>query len=74
VPNTDFDDCGKKGIADLAEANKTGTLFGSFVHGHANPASVKNAMYDVITRHFNGEIDSEAAVKELVAAIETAKQ
>ncbi len=25
-------------------------------HGHANPAAVKNAIYDVITRHFNGEL------------------
>jgi glucose/mannose transport system substrate-binding protein len=42
-------------------------------HGHAAPTAVKNALYDVVTRHFNGEIDSEAAVKELVAAIEAAK-
>ena len=37
-------------------------------HGHAVPASIKNAFYDVITRHFNGQIDSKAAVKEMVAA------
>jgi glucose/mannose transport system substrate-binding protein len=42
-------------------------------HGHANPAAVKNAIYDVVTRQFNGEIDSAAAVKELVAAVEGAK-
>ena len=28
-PTTAFDACGKKGMADLAEANKNGTLFGS---------------------------------------------
>ena len=39
-------------------------------HGHANPAAVKNAMYDVITAHFNGEYDSETAVDELVTAAE----
>jgi glucose/mannose transport system substrate-binding protein len=39
-------------------------------HGHANPASVKNAIYDVITAHFNGEYDSETAVSELVTAVE----
>ena len=39
-------------------------------HGHANPASVKNAMYDVITAHFNGEYDSETAVEEMVSAVE----
>ncbi len=25
-------------------------------HGHANPAAVKNAIYDVVTRQFNGEL------------------
>jgi hypothetical protein len=49
VPNDAFDDCGKKGMADLAEANTNGTLFGSMAHGHAAPAAVKNATYDVIT-------------------------
>jgi glucose/mannose transport system substrate-binding protein len=73
VPDTAFDDCGKKAIKDLAEANKNGTLFGSMAHGHANPASVKNAIYDVVTRQFNGELSSEEAVKELVSAVEGAK-
>ncbi|PDT83507.1 sugar ABC transporter substrate-binding protein [Sinorhizobium sp. BJ1] len=73
VPDTDFDACGKKGIKDLAEANASGTLMGSMAHGHANPASVKNAIYDVVTRQFNGELSSEEAVKELAAAVEAAK-
>ncbi|MBX3608008.1 MAG: carbohydrate ABC transporter substrate-binding protein [Piscinibacter sp.] len=68
VPDTAFDDCGKKGMKDLAEANAKNTLVGSMAHGHAVPASIKNAFYDVITRHFNGQIDSKAAVKEMVAA------
>lgn len=42
-------------------------------HGHANPAAVKNAMYDVITAHFNGEYDSETAVAELVTAVQINK-
>ena len=40
---------------------RAATLFGSMAHGHANPASVKNAIYDVITAHFNGEYDSATA-------------
>jgi glucose/mannose transport system substrate-binding protein len=68
VPNTAFDDCGKKGMKDLAEANTKNTLVGSIAHGHAVPASIKNAFYDVITRHFNGQIDDKKAVAELVAA------
>lgn len=73
VPNDAFDDCGKKAIADLADADKNGRLFGSMAHGHANPAAVKNAIYDVVTRQFNGEISSDEAVTELVAAVEGAK-
>ncbi|MEX8519674.1 MAG: ABC transporter substrate-binding protein [Leptothrix sp. (in: b-proteobacteria)] len=68
VPDTAFDDCGKKGMKDLAEANAKNTLVGSIAHGHAVPASIKNAFYDVITRHFNGQIDDKKAVAELVAA------
>ena len=73
VPNDAFDDCGKKAIADLADADKNGKLFGSMAHGHANPAAVKNAMYDVITRHFNGELDSKAAAAELASAVAAAQ-
>ncbi len=68
VPDTAFDTCGKKAIKDLAEANAKNTLVGSIAHGHAAPASIKNAFYDVITRHFNGQIDDKKAVVELTAA------
>jgi glucose/mannose transport system substrate-binding protein len=73
VSDADFDDCGKQGMKDLAAAASSGNLFGSMAHGHANPASVKNAMYDVITAHFNGEYDSATAVEELVSAVEIAQ-
>jgi glucose/mannose transport system substrate-binding protein len=73
VPNTDFDDCGKKGMADLAEANANGSLFGSMAHGHSAPAAVKNAMYDVITRHFNGDLSTDDAPAELAAAVAAAQ-
>ncbi|MCH1755199.1 ABC transporter substrate-binding protein [Brucella abortus] len=73
VPDTAFDACGKKAIADVKEANSKGTLLGSMAHGYANPAAVKNAIYDVVTRQFNGQLSSEDAVKELVAAVEAAK-
>lgn len=73
VPNDDFDDCGKKGMADFAEANASGDLYGSMAHGHANPASIKNAIYDVVTAHFNGEYDSATAAQELASAVDAAK-
>jgi glucose/mannose transport system substrate-binding protein len=74
VPNEAFDDCGKKGMADLAEANGAGTLFGSMAHGHAAPAAVKNATYDVITAAFNGEYaDGAAAAAALAEAVAAAQ-
>ncbi len=73
VSNAAFDACGKKAIADLAEADKSGKLFGSMAHGHANPAAVKNAIYDVVTREFNGELTADEAIVELPAAVAAAK-
>ncbi len=73
VSDADFDACGKQGMMDLAAAASSGNLFGSMAHGHAAPASVKNAVYDVVTAHFNGEYDSATAVQELVDAVSVAK-
>ena len=68
-----FDACGQKAYAELKAAAEGGTLFGSMAHGHANPAAVKNAIYDVVTAQFNGEYDSATAVTELVTAVELAQ-
>ncbi len=73
VPNDAFDACGKQGMADLADAAANGKLVGSMAHGHANPAAVKNAIYDVVTAHFNGEFDAATAAANLVDAVEAAK-
>ncbi len=73
VPNEAFDDCGKKGMVDLAEANASGSLFGSMAHGHGAPAAVKNAVNDVVTQHFNGDLTSEEAVEELQNAVAAAQ-
>jgi glucose/mannose transport system substrate-binding protein len=73
VPDMMFDDCGKKGMADLAAANAAGSLFGSMAHGHTVPAGIKNAIYDVVTTHFNGEYSAEEAAAELVSAVAAAK-
>ena len=73
VSDAAFDACGRKGMKDLAAAASSGNLFGSMAHGHAAPASVKNAVYDVVTAHFNGEYDSATAVTELVDAVSIAK-
>ena len=73
VSDEAFDDCGKQGMKDFAAAASSVNLFGSMAHGHAAPASVKNALYDVLTAHFNGEYDSATAVSELVEAVSIAK-
>ena len=73
VDGSELDACGQQGMADLAAASASGNLFGSMAHGHAAPAAVKNAIYDVVTAHFNGEYDSETAVEELVTAVEIAQ-
>nr|WP_235869172.1 ABC transporter substrate-binding protein [Veronia nyctiphanis] len=73
VSDADFDACGKKGMKDLAEANASDTLVGSMAHGHAAPAAVKNAVYDVVTNHFNGGMTSAQAVKALVSAVADAQ-
>jgi len=73
ISDAEFDAAGKKGMKDLANAAKNGTLFGSMAHGHAAPAAVKQAMYDVITAHFNGVYDSKTAADELANAVAGAK-
>jgi len=73
VSDEAFDACGQQGMADLAAAAASDNLIGSMAQGHANTASVKNAIYDVVTAHFNGEYDSETAVAELVTAVEIAQ-
>lgn len=73
VPDTAFDACGKKGIADLKDASGKGTLMGSLAHGYGAPAAVKQAFFDVVTKQLNGQINSDQAVKELVAAVKNAK-
>ncbi|MEL6689773.1 MAG: ABC transporter substrate-binding protein [Pseudomonadota bacterium] len=73
ISDAEFDACGKLGMAQLADAAASGGLFGSMAHGHANPPAVQNAMYDVITAHFNGEYDAETAAAEMVTAVELAQ-
>jgi glucose/mannose transport system substrate-binding protein len=70
---SDLDACGQRAYEEFRAAAASGNLYGSMAHGHTNPAAVKNAMYDVITAHFNGEFDSATAVEELVTAVDIAK-
>jgi glucose/mannose transport system substrate-binding protein len=73
VENTEFDDCGKKGMADLAEAAESGGLAGSLAHGHAQPSAVKEAIFDVVTQHLNGQLTTDQALERLPQAVAAAQ-
>src|SRR5580658_557460 len=75
VPDTAFDICGKKGIADVKAANANGKFVGSMAQNYAQPPAIGTGAYhDVVTKFFHGEIkSSDAAVAELVKAINAAK-
>ena len=73
VPDTKFDPCGKKAIADAKEAAAKGTLMGSMAHGHAAGEAVKGAVYDVVTGFFNSNESADSAAKKLAQAVANAK-
>jgi len=68
-----FDDCGKQSMADLKAASAANHVYGSLAHGHAQPAGVQRAYFDVVTKHFNSDQSSQAAVDELVRSVAAAK-
>ena len=73
VPDTKFDACGKKAIADAKEATASGSLMGSMAHGHAASEAVKGAVYDVVTQFFNSDMSSADASSKLAAAVGNAQ-
>lgn len=72
VSGDKFDACGQKSMADIKAAEESGTLMGSLAHGHAQPAAVQRALFDVVTQHFNSDMSSQDAVDELQIAAESA--
>ena len=73
VPDTKFDACGKKSMADLKIAIKANTMVGSFAHGYAMPESVKDAVYVVVSKSFNSDGSPVDDVKQLVRVVRAAK-
>jgi len=69
VPDTAFDDCGKKGIKDLAEASRRNTLVPTLAFGHAVASPVKERIWDIVDRHFNGQLDDSQAAAEMAALL-----
>lgn len=73
VPMDKFDECGKKSATDLKSASAASRVYGSLAHGHAQPAAVQRAYFDVITKHFNSGMSSKDAVAALASAVVAAK-
>lgn len=73
IEDTEFDACGKKGMEELAAAAENGTLAGSLAHGHAQPSAIKEAVFDVVTQHLNGQISTDEALQRLPEAIAAAQ-
>ena len=74
VPDTAFDICGKKGIADVKAADASGKFVGSMAPNYAQPPAIAGAYHDVVTKFFHGQIKtSDQAVTELSKAINAAK-
>jgi glucose/mannose transport system substrate-binding protein len=73
VPDDEFTIIGKEAMKDLAQANEDGTLFGSLAHGHGGPSAIKEAVFDVVSAHFNGQYTSEEAVEALAKAVAAAE-
>ncbi|MGE7065145.1 ABC transporter substrate-binding protein [Agrobacterium tumefaciens] len=73
VSGDQFDDCGKKGIKDLSESAAKGTMVGSLAHGYGQPAAIKEAVFDVVTQHLNGQITTDEALERLPKAVAAAK-
>ncbi|KQT84077.1 ABC transporter substrate-binding protein [Aurantimonas sp. Leaf443] len=73
VSGDKFDACGKKSMADIKAAEGAKTLMGSLAHGHAQPAAIQRAIFDVVTQHFNSEMSSQDAVKALLASVQAAQ-
>jgi glucose/mannose transport system substrate-binding protein len=74
VPDTAFDMCGKKGIADVKAADAAGKFVGSMAENYAQPPAIATAYQDVVTKFLHGSIKtSDSAVTELVKALNAAK-
>jgi len=69
VPMDEFDDCAKKSNADIKTSGASGGLLPSFAHGMAQGNTIKSALQDVITEHFNSDMSSVDAANALADTV-----
>lgn len=67
-----FDACARKSKDHLNTARADDGLVLSMAHGMAISGQVKGAIVDVVTNHFNSDMDAETATQRLVEAVELA--
>ena len=65
----EFDSCAHLSAEDMAASSEGGSLLPSYAHGMALRGSQSGAITDVVTSHFNSDMSSEEAVKQLATAI-----
>jgi len=65
----EFDSCATLSSEDMAASSDGGSLLPSYAHGMALRGAQSGAITDVVTSHFNSDMSSEDAVKQLAAAV-----
>jgi len=67
-----LDACAQQGYEQVTAAADRDTLMGSLAHGYAAPASVKNAVFDIISSFVNSDMPSDVAAEQLAMAVQGA--
>jgi glucose/mannose transport system substrate-binding protein len=73
VSRDKFDSCAIKSMDDLKDAIAADGLVPSMAHEMAVPRSVRGAIVDVVTEHFNSDMSSADAVEALASAVDRAR-
>ena len=69
VSMDEFDKCAKTSNSDIKTAGAGGGLVPSFAHGMAQGNTMKAALQDVITEHFNSDMSSVDAANALADSV-----
>ncbi len=69
VPLDEFDSCALLSASDMAASSDNGSLLPSYAHGMALRGAQAGAITDVVTAHFNSDMSSADAVKQLAQAV-----
>jgi glucose/mannose transport system substrate-binding protein len=72
APTAGLDACALKNVKGMAVSSAKNTLLPTVASTHATGAAVTGPITDVVTRHFNSDMSSADAAKELSEAVEGA--